>query len=104
MATREQARHLSVHPLHGELVGEDAAGNHYYRRGTPRTGAPSGAGWSMPDDIEIDGSMVPPGWHAWLGRSREKAPSEEPLPTKRGKRSTSANLSGSLARLRAAGA
>ena len=53
-------------------------------------------------DIEADGSLVPPGWHAWLGHSREKPPSEEPLPTKRWEKEHQPNLSGSLAGLRAA--
>ncbi len=47
-------------------------------------------------DIEADGSLVPPGWHAWLNHSREKPPSEDPLPTKRWEKEHQPNLSGSL--------
>ena len=45
-------------------------------------------------DVELDGSMVPPGWHGWLGRSREKTPSEQPAVTKRWEKEHQPNLSG----------
>jgi NADH:ubiquinone oxidoreductase subunit len=39
--------------------------------------------------------MVPPGWHGWLNRAREKAPSEQPLTAKRWEKEHLPNLSGS---------
>ena len=81
----------------GELVGEDAAGNHYYRERGAKDWRTERRWVVYAGDIELDGSMVPPGWHGWLGRSREKAPSEEPLATKRWEKEHQPNLSGSLA-------
>ena len=46
------------------------------------------------DETKFDGSLVPPGWHGWLTHSREKAPSEDPLPTKRWEKEHQPNLSG----------
>lgn len=78
----------------GVLVGEDEFGNMYYRE--------AGAGdWRQErrwvvyaGDIEIEPSMVPPGWHGWLNRSIEKAPSEQPLTVKRWEKEHRPNLSG----------
>jgi NADH:ubiquinone oxidoreductase subunit len=43
----------------GELVGEDEAGNHYYReRGGRRR-------WIVYNG-EAEASRIPPGWHAWM--------------------------------------
>lgn len=81
----------------GTAAGEDEFGNRYYRI----TGALDWRAerrWVVfAGDIEPDGSLVPPGWHAWLNHSRENPPSEDPLPTKRWEKEHQPNLSGSLA-------
>lgn len=79
---------------HGELVGEDAAGNRYYRERGAKDWRTQRRWVVYATDAEIDGSMVPPSWHAWLGRSREKAPSEQPPVTKRWETEHQVNLSG----------
>ena len=81
----------------GVEVGQDEFGNRYFReRG--------GKDWRTErrwvlfrdmGDVEVDGSMVPPGWHGWLNHAREKAPSEEPLVVKRWEKDHIPNLSGS---------
>ena len=82
--------------FHGEAVGEDDRGNRYYRQKRP-------GGWRTErrwvvyaDESKFDGSLVPPGWQGWLNHQREKAPSEEPLPTKRWEKEHQPNLSGTL--------
>ena len=81
----------------GVLVGEDEFGNRYFReRGTTRDWRHERR-WVVfkdADSLEIDGSMVPPGWHGWLNRAREKAPTEEPLEVKRWEKGHQPNLSG----------
>ena len=79
---------------HGELVGEDTAGNRYYRERGVKDWRTQRRWVVYATDVEIDGSMVPPSWHAWLGRSREKAPSEQPPVTKRWETEHQVNLSG----------
>ena len=81
---------------HGELVGEDAAGNRYYRERGAKDWRTERRWVVYAGDIELDGSMVPPSWHGWLGRSREKAPSQDPPVTKRWEQEHQPNLSGSL--------
>ena len=78
----------------GEPVGEDEFGNRYYRQRRP-------GGWRAErrwvvyaNDVDLDGSMVPPGWQGWLTHSREKPPSEEPLEIQRWEKEHQPNLSG----------
>ena len=87
---------------HGELVGEDDVGNHYYRERGAKDWRAERRWIVYAGDLDPDGSMVPPSWHGWLGHSREKAPSQEPAVAKRWEREHQPNLSGSSARLRAA--
>ena len=54
----------------GALVGEDERGNRYYR---DRKG--SGRRWVVYAD-EVEASLVPPGWRAWLHHTVEDAPAE----------------------------
>jgi NADH:ubiquinone oxidoreductase subunit len=82
--------------LRGELVGEDELGNKYYRAHRPKAWA-----WRRDQrwvvyagDGEIEPSMVPPGWNAWLHHGRDKAPSEQPLAVKRWEKEHRPNLSG----------
>ena len=81
----------------GLLVGEDSFGNRYYRfKNAPDWR--SERRWVVyADSFDVDGSLVPPGWHAWLNHSRQRPPSEDPLPVKRWEKEHQRNLSGSLA-------
>jgi NADH:ubiquinone oxidoreductase subunit len=79
----------------GDPVGTDEFGNRYYRS-KGATDWRAERRWVVyAGDVEIDGSLVPPGWQGWLNHSREKAPSEEPLPVKRWEKEHQPNLSGS---------
>lgn len=59
----------------GEKVGEDLAGNRYFRekKGHRR--------WVLYDG-EAEASKVPPEWHAWLHYTVDETPLEKPLPVK----------------------
>jgi NADH:ubiquinone oxidoreductase subunit len=66
--------------LRGELVGNDALGNRYFReRGGVRRNV-GGLGverrWVLYKG-EVEGSKVPPLWHAWLAHTIEDAPRED---------------------------
>ena len=78
----------------GELVGEDEYGNRYYREvgaADPRTERR----WVVyADRGEIDPSIVPPGWNAWLHHNLDEPPSRKPLPAKRWERPHRPNPTG----------
>lgn len=78
----------------GELVGEDEFGNKYYRERGAKDWRTERRWVVYANDVEIEPTMVPPGWHGWLNRRREKAPSQEPLPVKRWEKEHQPNLSG----------
>ena len=83
--------------LHGEEVGKDEFGNLYYRR---KAGSPvwrDERRWVVyAGDGEIEASMIPPGWNAWLHHNREKSPAEEPLKVRAWELEHQPNLSGTL--------
>ena len=54
----------------GDPVGEDEFGNRYYRIKGVRDWRAERRWVVYAGDIEADGSLVPPGWHAWLNHSR----------------------------------
>ena len=54
----------------GVLVGEDESGNRYYR---DRKG--SGRRWVIYGG-EVEASLVPPGWRAWLHHTVDDTPAE----------------------------
>lgn len=78
-------------------VGTDEFGNRYYRQPAP-SGPKSWKGerrWVVyAAEDEIEPSMVPPGWNAWLHHNLEKPPSEAPLPVKRWEKEHTPNLTG----------
>ncbi len=80
----------------GQLVGEDEFGNRYYR--SPGAATRNWKGerrWVVyAGEREIEPSMVPPGWNAWLHHNLEKPPSEAPLPVKRWEKEHTPNLTG----------
>jgi len=51
----------------GEFVGEDEAGNRYYRN------ADNTKRWVLYDG-EADASAIPPGWHAWMHHRVDSPP------------------------------
>lgn len=79
----------------GELVGQDELGNRYYRERGAKDWRTERRWVVFADGTDIDGSLVPPGWHGWLNHAREKAPSEAPLTVKRWEKEHLPNLSGS---------
>ena len=92
-----RANRLGTHLLtrrKGVLVGEDEFGNKYYRERGAKDWRSERRWVVYAGDVEIEPSMVPPGWHGWLNHSREKAPSEEPLTIKRWEKEHQPNLSG----------
>lgn len=64
--------------LHGEFVGEDEAGNKYYR--TKGGAIDPGLGFQRRWVIyngEAEASKIPPGWHGWMHQRTDVPPSEE---------------------------
>lgn len=61
----------------GELVGEDSAGNKYYREKKPRKGAPAKRWVVYADGAAVEASLVPPEWHAWLHRYTDEPPKKD---------------------------
>lgn len=58
--------------LSGRLVGEDDAGNTYYRA-KKRSAAGRERRWVLYNG-EVDASRVPPEWHAWLHHTTDEVP------------------------------
>lgn len=54
----------------GELIGEDEAGNRYYRE---RNGARR---WVIYNGV-ADASKIPPGWHGWIHYRTDVPPTDE---------------------------
>ena len=59
--------------VRGRLVGTDPEGNRYYTEHRPRAGARPRR-WVVYNG-EVEGSRVPPEWHAWLHYT-----TDEPIP------------------------
>ncbi len=78
----------------GERVGDDEYGNVYYRERGAKNWRDERRWVIYPEASEIEASLVPPGWNAWLHHNREKSPTEEPLPAKRWEQEHVPNLSG----------
>ncbi|MGI9383674.1 MAG: NADH:ubiquinone oxidoreductase subunit NDUFA12 [Methyloligellaceae bacterium] len=72
----------------GELVGEDALGNRYYRerKGSRR--------WVIYRDL-AEASKVPPDWHGWLHHTVDVPPTEEPYEARAWQRPHNPNMTGS---------
>ena len=78
--------------LHGELVGEDAYGNVYYKSKRMRSGGRQER-WVIYKG-EPDASKVPAEWHAWLHHTTD-APIE--APTREWMKPHVANMTGTAA-------
>ncbi|MGF1445144.1 MAG: NADH:ubiquinone oxidoreductase subunit NDUFA12 [Pikeienuella sp.] len=72
---------------HGELVGEDEAGNKFYRTADDRRRWVIYAG-------EAEASHVSPDWHGWLHHTFDAPPTEAPLPKKAWEKPHIPNLTG----------
>jgi NADH:ubiquinone oxidoreductase subunit len=72
---------------HGIRVGDDAAGNIYYRNkdDTRR--------WVIYNG-EAEGSRVSPDWHGWLHRTWDEPPTEKPLRRRAWEKPHQPNLTG----------
>lgn len=71
----------------GELVGEDAQGNRYYRE---RNGNRRWVIYAGP----VDASRVPPEWHGWLHYTVDELPTESAHPHKQFEKPHQPNLTG----------
>ncbi|MCM8557401.1 NADH:ubiquinone oxidoreductase subunit NDUFA12 [Sphingomicrobium sediminis] len=82
----------------GEKVGQDAAGNVYYRhRKDPARRWVIYAGSN-------DSSRTPPGWNAWLRGTIDDVPGDETLPPRRAfEKDPTPNLTGTLEAYRPGG-
>ncbi|MCH8685575.1 NADH:ubiquinone oxidoreductase subunit NDUFA12 [Pedomonas mirosovicensis] len=74
----------------GELVGQDADGNQYYRERN---------GWKrwVIYNGDVEASRVPPEWHAWLHHTVDAPPSEKPPVVKPWEKPNQPNLTGTPA-------
>lgn len=78
--------------LRGELVGEDAQGNRYYRERKSVAGRRQKR-WVMYRG-EAEASRVPPDWHGWLHHTAAEPPPPGGLPHKPWEQEHRRNLSG----------
>lgn len=78
--------------LRGELVGEDAQGNRYYRERKAPTGRRQKR-WVLYRG-EAEASRVPPDWHGWLHHTVSEPPPPGGLPHKAWEKDHVRNLSG----------
>ncbi len=81
--------------LRGERVGEDAAGNVYYRERKPRAGQRERRWVSYAGEPEA--SAVPPEWQGWLTHTLAQSPVEKPPAEKPWQRPHEANATGTAA-------
>ncbi len=72
---------------HGEFVGEDEAGNKFYRT------ADDARRWVIYAG-EAEASRVSPDWHGWLHRTYDAPPTEAPLPKQPWEKPHKPNLTG----------
>lgn len=80
----------------GEKVGEDEAGNVFYRN------ADDSKRWVIYSG-EIEASRISPDWHGWLHRTWDEPPTEKPLVRKDWEQPHEENLTGTLAAYAPAG-
>ncbi|MGI9498807.1 MAG: NADH-ubiquinone oxidoreductase subunit NDUFA12 family protein [Geminicoccaceae bacterium] len=78
--------------LSGELVGEDAYGNRYYREKKPEAGRRERR-WVVYSKVP-EPTRVPPGWVGWLHGRIKEPPSDAPLPSPHFEMEPQPNLTG----------
>ncbi len=84
--------------LHGSKVGEDELGNVYFEHKKDRLKR-----WVIYSGAN-DGSVVPPGWQAWLKQTIDDVPDKALPPARRFQKPASPNLTGTMAAFRPDGA
>ena len=87
--------------LCGALVGQDDAGNRYYRERRRPTGRRERR-WVVYEG-EVEASRVPPEWHRWLHHSTDEPPTEAPLRQQTWEKPHRPNLTGTAAAYRPPG-
>ena len=90
--------------LCGALVGEDEAGNRYYRERWGRSGPGQRERRWVVYEGEVEASRVPPEWHRWLHHSTDEPPTEAPLRSQPWEKAAPAQSHRHRRRLSAAGA
>lgn len=78
--------------LSGELVGEDAYGNRYYREKRPAAGRRQRR-WVVYSKA-AEPTRVPPGWVGWLHGRIQEPPSDASLPSPHFEKEPLPNLTG----------
>ncbi len=78
----------------GELVGEDEFGNRYYRERGARDWRSERRWVVYAGEGEVEPSLVPPGWHAWLHHTVEQPPAAQGVRRKRWEKPHRPNPSG----------
>ena len=89
--------------LCGALVGEDDAGNRYYRERWGRSGPGERERRWVVYEGEVEASRVPPEWHRWLHHSTDEPPTEAPLRAQPWEKPHQPNLTGTAAAYRPPG-
>ena len=89
--------------LCGALVGEDHAGNRYYRERWGRSGPGARERRWVVYEGEVEASRVPPEWHRWLHHSTDEPPTEAPLRSQPWEKPHQPNLTGTAAAYRPPG-
>jgi NADH:ubiquinone oxidoreductase subunit len=86
----------------GELVGTDAAGNHYYRAPSAIPRSIAERRWVVYNGYS-EASSIPPGWHGWIHHRVDKVPSAQDGVDWEWQKPHQANLTGSAAAYRPPG-
>lgn len=81
--------------MHGQRVGEDAAGNVYYRERKSKAGQRERR-WVIYAEVP-EASSVPPVWQGWLTHTLAESPIEEPPVARPWQSPREASLTGTAA-------
>eukprot|EP00439_Symbiodinium_sp_Y106_P089155 s1_g1691.t1 len=71
---------------HGELMGEDAQGNKYYRSKEDRR-------WVVYNGL-VEASRIPPEWHGWIHKTVDTVPADEEYTVREWQKPHQPNLTG----------
>ncbi len=90
--------------LYGELVGEDEAGNRYYRTRGGKIDPVLGfeRRWVIYRGY-AEASSIPPSWHGWIHHTVDRPPTEEQVPSHPWEKPHRANPTGTAAAYRPSG-
>ena len=79
---------------YGDLVGDDDAGNKYYREKKPHNAKREKRWVVYPSKVEA--SAVPPEWHAWLHHMTPEPLTDEAAKSKSWQKQHVANMTGTI--------